>query len=380
MNENSKSVYKSLRDSLNPDTSLTLTEYGSDGTLTFDIICELGDGGNVIAYKVRYAGADTDRYMYILKEVYPLPLKQSVMLRRGGKTGLNLETDRYNAGYYRSCCSFFEASYRIQNEISDGNDVLPMGLYEDRNSGKNGTYALYGLFRYSASETLDRYRERSMYELIDIQRKIAEIVGNYHERGYLWLDIREKNVIVTGAGKINKVSMYDFGSIVPADVLSGYRYNENSPDFQPSFLCKSDEILLPSELECLLRYPENNRSDKSFVPADPLNIAQNINAIGLYGKSTDIFILGVLLFRRLFGYTPDTEICKDIQRGKSGVVSSGKLKVCPDRIRKVIYGILKKTLAYDNIEMRYENVSELIEAYSEVSQMIGRGKVSRDFR
>lgn len=388
MNENSKSVYKSLRDSLNPDTSLTLTEYGADGTRTFDIIGELGDGGNVIAYKVKYDGADISRYMYVLKEVYPVPSEPFRTLRRGGESGLNLEIDKYDVSYYQSCRSAFEDLYRLQNEMSGSSDTMPAGLYEDRNSGKNGVYALYGLFRYSAGETLDKYRERSLYKLIDIQRKIAEIIETYHERGYLWLDIREKNVSITGAGKTNTVSMYDFGSIVSMDVLTGYKYDDNKPDFLLSFSIASDELLLPFELECLTRYSGNNTADNRFMPADPLNITQNLNAIGLYGRSTDIFLLGVLLFRRLYGYTPAMEICKDIQCGRFDITSSHMLRLCSDRIKEAICIILKKTLAYEDIEMRYENVAELLEAYNTVSKMINTDMehsdpykaVSRDFR
>ena len=40
---------------------------------TFTILKVLGCGGTAIAYKVSYDGADNNRYLYVLKELYPVP-------------------------------------------------------------------------------------------------------------------------------------------------------------------------------------------------------------------------------------------------------------------------------------------------------------------
>lgn len=387
MNETNDSVYKSLRDNLSPNTSITLTSCGSTDTRTFDIIEELGDGGTVIAYKVKYDSADTNRYMYVLKEVYPMPLKQFGALRRSGEAGLNLEIDQYDVNYYLSCRSAFEDAYHLQNEMANGNDKvlnistsLPIGLYEDRNSSKNGTYALYGLFQYSAGETLNKHEEGSLLELIDIQRKIAEVVKAYHNERYLWLDIKETNVNVVGAGTVQTVSMFDFGSLISMDALAEYTYDGDEPNFLLSFSRTSNELLLPFELECLMEDSSSDKSNKRFVLTDPMNVTQNLNVLGLYGRGTDIFLLGSLLFKRLYGVAPTIEICMNIQDGTFDIMSSAMLKACSDKVKDAIYSILKKTLNYEDIEMRYETADELVEAYNEVHKLINTDMVAQDIQ
>jgi len=387
MDENSNSVHKSLRDNLSPNKSITLTKCGATDTRTFDIIEELGNGGTVIAYKVKYDSADTNRYMYVLKEVYPMPSKQFGELQRSGKAGLNLEIDKYDVSYYQSCRSAFEDAYHLQNEMANGNDKvlnvstsLPIGLYEDKNSSKNGTYALYGLFQYSAGETLNKHEESSLLELIDIQRKIAEVVKAYHNKRYLWLDIKETNVNVVGAGTVQTVSMFDFGSLISMDALAEYTYDGDEPNFLLSFSRTSNELLLPFELECLMEDSGSDKSNKRFVLADPMNVAQNLNVLGLYGRSTDIFLLGSLLFKRLYGAAPTIEACTNIQDGTFDITSSAMLRACSDKVKDAIYSILKKTLNYEDIEMRYETADELVEAYNEVHKLINTDMVAQDIQ
>lgn len=387
MSETNNSVQKSLRDNLSPNTSITLTSCGSTDTRTFNVIEELGDGGTVIAYKVKYDSADTNRYMYVLKEVYPMPSKQFGALRRSGKAGLNLEIDQYDVNYYQSCRYAFEDAYHLQNEMANGNDKvlnvstsLPIGLYEDKNSSKNGTYALYGLFQYSVGETLNKHEEGSLLELIDIQRKIAEVVKAYHNKHYLWLDIKETNVNVVGAGTVQTVSMFDFGSLVSMDALAEYTYDGDEPNFLLSFSRTSNELLLPFELECLMEDSSSDKSNKRFVLTDPMNVAQSLNVLGLYGRGTDIFLLGSLLFKRLYGTAPTIETCTNIQDGTFDITSSAMLKACSDKIKDAIYSILKKTLNYEDIEMRYESTDELVEAYNEVHKLINTDMVAQDIQ
>ena len=64
-----------------------------NSTRTFKIIEALGNCGTAIAYKVSYDGADNNRYIYVLKELYPVPAEGKRVIRR---SGTSLDIDEYD--------------------------------------------------------------------------------------------------------------------------------------------------------------------------------------------------------------------------------------------------------------------------------------------
>ena len=144
--------------------TITLNAAGSDTEKrTFRILEDLGCGGTACVYKVEYEGADSSRYFYVLKEIYPFPPSGALPARR---VGTSLDIDSYEDSVpersgYRVCREQFIKAYDLQRELSQGEDRVtglttsaPIGLYEDRASSKTGNYAVYGLFRYIAGTIL----------------------------------------------------------------------------------------------------------------------------------------------------------------------------------------------------------------------------------
>ena len=169
---------------------------GSSRTFTINEV--LGCGGTAIAYKVNYDGADKNKYVYVLKELYPVPAEgDKAILRVRASLNIDRYEDEVSPIYsYKRKRKEFEASYSIQNSLATGENAvacmttsLPIGLYEDRASSLNGNYAAYGLFQYQVGKTLKDYSENSLLELIEKQKKIAEVVKVYHEHGFLILAV-----------------------------------------------------------------------------------------------------------------------------------------------------------------------------------------------
>ncbi len=342
--------------------TIELNPVNDDGaSRTFRILEELGSGGTAIAYKVEYDGADNNRYLYVLKEVYPCPTSNNPAIARRVNT---LQIDEYDAAVSPENCyavyrKRFEEAYRVQNEMATGENAvasmttsLPIGLYEDRASSRKGDYALYGLFQYSVGHTLKTHKEESLLELIDIQRQIAEVVKTYHDQGYLWLDIKEANVNVVGAGSVQSVSMFDFGSLISRDKLIQYKAGTD-PDFVLSFSPTSSDLLLPQEMQSLLEL--SRESEFGFV--DVHAAGRKVNLLGNYGVQADIFLLGSMLFKRLMGKVPTVQDCEQLQDGTFDMTRFEMLRGYSEGVSAKIKAILANCLFYEKRENRYLSVS-----------------------
>lgn len=345
------------------DAEITLFRTNSDNDLMkFKILEVLGNGGTAIAYKVEYKGSDNNRYLYVLKELYPLASKGKSCIRRFGKS---LMIDEYEettgqAHSYKNYRRQFEDAYRIQNDMANGNDAvmnmttsLPIGLYEDRESSKKGNYSVYGLYQYNIGQTLKDYKESSLAELIAIQGQIAEVIRSYHDHGYLWFDIKEANVNVIGSGTVRSVSMFDFGSLVLKERLVNYNA-DNDQDLELSFSPTSSVLLLPNELESILS--SNRVSGFAFV--DVKKNEKMIRVLGKYGFQTDIFLLGSMLFKRLSGIAPTENDCEQLQQGTFDLDRFERLKEYPVRIKEKLKRILVNCLNYKDRDKRYSSIAE----------------------
>ena len=226
---------------------------------------------------------------------------------------------------------------------------LPIGLYEDHASSAKGNYAVYGLFQYQVGKTLKGYTEKSLLELIDIQRKIAEVVKAYHEHGFLWLDIKDANVNVVGAGAVQSVSMFDFGSLFSKTELMNYSTSEKT-ELALSFTPTSSELLLPQELESIL----SSKRICGFSFVDPRKHARKIQTLGKFGEQTDLFLLGSMLFKRLMGTAPSIKDCEQLQDGNFDMTRFTKLNGYSELVVSKIRQILVQCLNYDNRDERYE--------------------------
>lgn len=359
---------------------------GSSRTFTINEV--LGCGGTAIAYKVNYDGADKNKYVYVLKELYPVPAEgDKAILRVRASLNIDRYEDEVSPIYsYKRKRKEFEASYSIQNSLATGENAvacmttsLPIGLYEDRASSLNGNYAAYGLFQYQVGKTLKDYSENSLLELIDIQRKIAEVVKVYHEHGFLWLDIKDANVNIVGSGTVQSVSMFDFGSLFSKAELINYGVLGET-NLSLSFTPTSSEVLLPEELESIL----SSKRSGGFGFVDTSIHQMEIHTLGEFGEQTDIFLLGSLLFKRLMGKAPTVQDCEQLQEGTFDMARFERLKGQSRLFVSRLKEILSQCLNYDDRGERYESVSaymtDLKELYLELCTKEGLSIVEGNAR
>lgn len=377
MNSNNKYARKRIK--LQPGANIKLSMVGSeDDTREFHILEILGEGGTAVAYKVSYDGSDNNKYLYVLKEINPVHTEKRMAVERYGD---HLNIDGYDSEYpnvYKKHKDQFLEAYKLQLGLATGENKsacittsLPIGLYIDKESSKQDNYALYGLFQYQSGETLKKHEDSSLLELVDIQRHIAETVKAYHDKGYLWLDIKEANVSVVGEGAVESVCMFDFGSLISMTKLKEFNYKKDK-DFRITYSPTSSDLLLPDELEYMFKLTEKEEYYISMR-----NFEDELHLLGELGVSADIFLLGSMFYKRLFGKAPTKEICSEIENGSFDFSKSEWLSGCSSFVLDKIKCIMQNCLKYVDREHRYQNDDEYLSDLNELYYLLNSNEYNK---
>ena len=172
----------------------------------YTIIDVIGRGASTIAYSVRTeSGVE-----HILKEYCP----QNLRLERD-LSGSLLCSSQDCEKFERGKQEFLAAGNRqkeIRNILRLRNETSPsLGIYEANNTQ-------YSIIIASAGETFNRLGNKlPLLTKIQICCAIAKLVSQYHQRGYLCLDIKPDNIFVltNSSGEIvtEIIEYIDFDSI-----------------------------------------------------------------------------------------------------------------------------------------------------------------------
>ena len=291
---------------------------------------KLGIGGSCIAYSVTYYENGTIPHKGVLKEYCPAFLESSSEFQRNGDTliiPIELK-ERFNRGL-----ELFRATYKNINDYISSNSVamnyhpVQIGLFEGNNT-------LYTLSSADYGKSYDLLDDESLAVLIRIIIAVAEAVKQYHNAGYLHLDIKPKNILVLD-NVTEIVKLFDYDSITPINSLKSGK-----------------SIALPM--------PEDY-----YVP----ELSQlRIRDVGI---QTDFFEIGAMLFKRLFGYAPKPS---DLVYDTSYDTENSKLleSASPSAIYEIIQ-LLKYTIQVSP-RRRYRSDDELIKQLRKIMGMVSSDK------
>ncbi len=229
------------------------------GVVYYTIKREIGRGNTCLVYEAFYETNTGDKKLVHIKECYPFRLH----LKRQS-TGILLPNEE-------ETLLFLEMQKRMKQDFITGNRLFytaslsesfinTLDIYEENNT-------VYIVSVYSSEQTLAFYHPTALKECILLVKQIAGILMSVHKEGYLYLDLKPENVLIS-KGEIKRVLLFDFDSFV---------LKEN----------------LETEPVCL-------SYTKGFA-ASELQAGQ----IGRIGTCTDVYGLGALLFYLLFGRTPN---------------------------------------------------------------------------
>lgn len=309
----------------------SIIQLESNGQRVKFIINEkLGIGGSCIAYSVTYYENGTIPHRGVLKEYCPAFLESSSEFQRNEHTlVIPIEMkEKFNRGL-----EMFEITYKNINDYISSNSIamnyhpVQIGLFRGNNT-------LYTLSSADYGKSYDTLQDESLASLIRIMIAVAEAVKQYHNAGYLHLDIKSKNILVLN-NVTEIVKLFDYDSLTPI-------------------------TLLKSNKSVALPMPEDY-----YVPE--LN-QQRLRDIGI---QTDLFEIGAMLFKRLFGYAPQPsdlsyDAIYDIEKSKLLEAAS------PSAIYEITQ-LLKHTLLVSS-RRRYRSDEELINQLKKIFGMVSSEK------
>lgn len=287
---------------------------------------EIGRGGSCIVYEAARVTDTGDKTLYRVKEFYPYKLNIS----RDEKNVLTPSS--------KDAEVFSQRQEQFRSDFSRTNQLF----YSDTNYSsmtnqldvfrQNGTS--YILSAYSSKKTLATYKPESLKECVMLIKQVAYVLGNIHQKGYLYLDTKPDNILVVD-GYQKQIQLFDFDSLLSIQELSEARklgYNEVRLSYS-----------------------------KGFAP-----IELQTSKIKRLGPHTDVYSVGALMFYLLFGDTPTAPDCE-----MDAVFDFSKIQYdynkCDDRLFTSLRDFFHNALAVYYAD-RYQSMKEVMEQLQEIEK------------
>lgn len=283
-----------------------LTLYSNGRPTVFRIKSLLGMGGTSVVYAVEYKESEEVSHFGILKEYCPAGTTR--------KEEQLIVAEKDMEAFYKGMKHFKESYIKInrylnENLVAQNFHPYQLAFYEGSTS--------YMLMTADCGKSYDQVEDDSLETLLKRMIAITTAVSHYHHVNMLYLDIKSKNILILDGGG---VKLFDYDSIIEISQLKEGNVTISIPE----------DFYVP-ELE-----------------------AGNLRKIS---KATDIYLLGALLFHRLFGRAPLTT---EIQRRSHFDFSKAPLlQGVSEKIVKEIEVVLKHTLQVVP-NFRYQDSSELL--------------------
>ena len=178
----------------------------------FEIREPIGRGASCVVYRAELVDEHGNRTEHLLKEYAPM----RICLFRGEDGALFTDSEKdqekFEAGLRR-----FQDGYEKQAHIRRLSEL------------KNSTGNIQGIYHANGTryidmtcfhgQTYDTVQEKSLHDLLRRMRAVAQVIGNYHNAGFLHLDIKPEN-IYTIPETCEMVMLFDFDSVTAkADVI-----------------------------------------------------------------------------------------------------------------------------------------------------------------
>ena len=298
-----------------------LTLNSDDGEKHFQIDNLLGDGANCIAYAAHEVGKKTVSYTCRIKECYPY---RADISRNGLELKWNDPAER-EASFSRMRKAH-EVIVELRNSEEVGNNITNAMLCEG-----NGT--LYSVMEVNHASTFDQWQDLSLYHVLETLRILTDIVGSLHKKGFLHLDIKPENFLVSYRPSTN-IWLFDVDSLVSIEDLRSGKILACS--YSPDWAA-------PEQLRGLM---------------------------GKYCPATDLYTIGSILFQRIMG--------RPVNNADTGLFAewtiTGELleKVNP-KIKRNLESIFRKTLAA-SVKRRFQSAEELSSALQQACEIARDGK------
>ena len=297
-----------MRTPIKTGSVILLHEVGSAKKFPFTIKEIIGMGGSCIVYTAVYCDAENNRFPVRLKECCPEWIESD-----RNDTALSV-SDEYAAEFETALQQFtdgYQKQMLFREQPKSMNSIANIqGIYEG-----NGTKYI----AMSCQNAIPLPDDMLLYDIFRMIRAVTLQIANFHDNGYLYLDLKPQNVMLYPETP-EMVMLFDFDSAMPMD------------DIQPAHLSCTDTWAAPEVLQHRLRD---------------------------VGISTDIYGIGAMLMYLLFHRPPNSF---DSRRGASwdDEIENSILKTEKPEIKRTIREMFTRTLAA-NPKKRYLSCDDLLE-------------------
>ncbi len=187
-------------------SKIILNEIGTEKQFTFEIQEVIGMGASCIVYTALYRDAEQNAFTIRLKECFPDGLNIS-------RNGTTLTIPEESTEKFQKHIQHFTDGYQKQ--------IAFRSILENQNSISN----IQGIFegngtKYIAMSCQNGIRldktNLSLYDTFRVLRAVTQQIQNFHEHGWLYLDLKPENVILYPETP-ELIMLFDFDSAIQLD-------------------------------------------------------------------------------------------------------------------------------------------------------------------
>ncbi len=234
---------------------------GIDGHYTIKSV--VGYGSSCVVYSTEFCNLNEKKTEHLLKEFNP----KRINLDR--KDGALVPVHKEQIVLFEELRERFKKGFEKQSELRKIPELKNytaniQNIYEDYET-------IYIDMTETAGRSYKDVNEKSIFDLAQRIKVLAEVIGNYHKQGYLHLDIKPGNIFVRPEDETcQDVLLFDFDSLVPFTEENG---------------------------TCVIGKEVAVSYTTDYAPIELLSASRR-NRIG---KQTDIYEIGEVFFEKLMG-------------------------------------------------------------------------------
>ena len=311
-------VLPTERQILPNNTTITL-----NGT-EYKILDTKGRGASCVVYLAENC---TNKRIVLIKELYPINLG----IFRDKENNLIVPNSfcEHFKFYKHKLCEAYKLQLEFHNSDETGNYT------SDAETMVEAYSTLYVIMNKVVGSSYDKVVPENITDVLEVCKSVATVIGFYHKKGYLHLDIKPDNIYVLK--ETNQIiNLFDFDTVkLKSDLENG------------NYIANSNEIAAPE-------------ISKAEIDEFTGKYLQEVD------ERADIYAIGHILFEKVMERDAKSS---DIILGKKFNLGKTKLlKNSSPQLREKIQEIFQHTVVRMKSE-RYSNTDELIKALDQALEI-----------